>query len=268
MPAGIVICSYHLLISSTSPTFKEQAMPKPRGKNDLQLSRVSVPKSYDVLAAKLRETILGGSIREGESLPTERELVTQTGLSRGSVREALRMLAVEGLVRPRHGRLGGNIVTLPGKESMAHFINQFVIGRKLSIRTLQETRETIEPTLARLAAEQRSLDDLARIRALNEELGKAVSDRAQFAAVNIEWHNAVAAASRNDLLAAFLFSMSFGVAMSTMADEYDTMEVRKAAINVHARIADAIEAQNADLAFRRMEKHVSATRAVTSARED
>ena len=75
-------------------------------------------------------------------------------------------------------------------------------------------------------------------------------------------------ASHNDLLAAFLFSMSFGVAMSTMADEYDTMEVRKAAINVHTRIADAIEAQNADLAFRRMEKHVSATRAITSARED
>lgn len=243
-------------------------MRKPSGKKDLRLTRISVPKTYDVLADKLRETILGGSVREGDSLPTERELVSQTGLSRGSVREALRMLAVEGLVRPRHGRLGGNIVTLPGKESMAHFINQFVVGRKLSIKTLQETRETIEPTLARFAAERRSLDDIARLKTLNDDLANAVSDRAQFAAVNIEWHNAVAAASRNDLLAAFLFSMSFGVAMSTMADEYDTVEVRKAAINVHARIADAIEAQNPDLAFRRMEKHVRATRAVTSARED
>jgi GntR family transcriptional repressor for pyruvate dehydrogenase complex len=243
-------------------------MRKSTGNKDLRLPRVSVPKSYDVLAAKLRETILKGDIREGESLPTERELVSQTGLSRGSVREALRMLAVEGLVRPRHGRLGGNIVTLPGKESMAHFVNQFVVGRRLSLRTVQESRETIEPTLARFAAERRSLDDVKRMRALNDDLANAVSDRAQFAAVNIEWHNAVAAASRNDLLAAFLFSMSFGVAMSTMADEYDTMEVRKAAINIHARIADAIEAQNADLAFRRMEKHVSATRAVTSARED
>jgi GntR family transcriptional regulator, transcriptional repressor for pyruvate dehydrogenase complex len=232
------------------------------------LTRVSVPKSYDVLAAKLRETILGGGVREGESLPTERELVSQTGLSRGSVREALRMLAVEGLVRPRHGRLGGNIVTLPGKESMAHFINQFVIGRRLSLRTLQETRETIEPTLARLAAERRSAADVARLRALNDDLAQAVSDRAQFAAVNIEWHNAVATASRNDLLAAFMFSMSFGVAMSTMADEYDTMDVRKAAVSVHHRIADAIEAQQPDLAFRRMDKHVRATRAVTSARED
>ena len=243
-------------------------MRKPSGNKDLRLSRVSVPKSYDVLADKLRETILKGDIREGESLPTERELVSQTGLSRGSVREALRMLAVEGLVRPRHGRLGGNIVTLPGKESMAHFINQFVVGRRLSLRTVQESRETIEPTLARFAAERRSLDDIKKLRALNDDLANAVSDRAQFAAVNIEWHNAVATASRNDLLAAFLFSMSFGVAMSTMADEYDTMDVRKAAINIHARIADAIEAQNADLAFRRMEKHVSATRAITSARED
>lgn len=243
-------------------------MRKPRRAKELQLPRMSVPKSYDVLADKLRETILGGGIREGESLPTERELVSQTGLSRGSVREALRMLAVEGLVRPRHGRLGGNIVTLPGKESMAHFINQFVIGRKLSIRTLQETRETIEPTLAQFAAERRSPDDVARIRMLNVELAEAVSDRAQFAAVNVEWHNAVATASHNDLLAAFLFSMSFGVAMSTMADEYDTMDVRKAVISVHGRIADAIEARNPDLAFRRMKQHVSATRAVTSARED
>ena len=244
-------------------------MAKSGGKKKTPLlTRVSVPKSYDVLAAKLRETILGGGVREGESLPTERELVSQTGLSRGSVREALRMLAVEGLVRPRHGRLGGNIVTLPGKESMAHFINQFVIGRKLSLRTLQETRETIEPTLARLAAERRSTADVAKLRALNDDLAQAVSDRAQFAAVNIEWHNAVAMASRNDLLAAFMFSMSFGVAMSTMADEYDTMDVRKAAVSVHTRIADAIEAQQPDLAFRRMDKHVSATRAVTSARED
>ena len=243
-------------------------MRKSSGNKNLRLPRVSVPKSYDVLADKLRETILKGDIREGESLPTERELVSQTGLSRGSVREALRMLAVEGLVRPRHGRLGGNIVTLPGKESMAHFINQFVVGRRLSLRTVQESRETIEPTLARFAAARRNLDDVKKMRALNDDLANAVSDRAQFAAVNIEWHNAVAAASRNDLLAAFLFSMSFGVAMSTMADEYDTVEVRKAAINIHARIADAIEAQNADLAFRRMEKHVSATRAITSARED
>uniref|UniRef100_UPI0013DBD48B hypothetical protein n=1 Tax=Serratia marcescens TaxID=615 RepID=UPI0013DBD48B len=71
-----------------------------------------------------------------------------------------------------------------------------------------------------------------------------------------------------DLLAAFLFSMSFGVAISTTADEYDTIEVRKAAVDAHTKIIGAIEAQNPDLAFRRMEQHVRATRAVTRAREN
>ena len=61
------------------------------------------------------------------------------------------MLAVEGLVRTKHGRFGGNVVTLPGNESMANSVNQFVRGRKLPLRTLQETREALEPALARLA---------------------------------------------------------------------------------------------------------------------
>jgi len=65
-------------------------MPGSRKSKPLTIKRVSVPKSYDVLANQLRETILRGEISEGDPLPTERELVTQTGLSRGSVREALR----------------------------------------------------------------------------------------------------------------------------------------------------------------------------------
>jgi DNA-binding FadR family transcriptional regulator len=234
----------------------------------LVLSRVAVPKTYDVLADKLRETILGGEVPEGASLPTERELVSQTGLSRGSVREALRMLAVEGLVRPRHGRLGGNIVSLPGNDAMAHFINQFVRGRKLSLRTLQETRETVEPMLARLAAERHDARDIARLKSLNNDLAAASADRTQFAIINVEWHNIVGAASRNDLLAAFLYSISYGVAVSTMADEYDTADVHKDVIRIHARIIEAIEARNGDVAFRRMEQHVRATRALASDHED
>ena len=115
-------------------------MRKPSAKRDLFLTRVSVPKSYDATHQSSRPSS-AAVFGRGESLPTERELVSQTGLSRGSVREALRMLAVEGLVRPRHGRLGGDVRSLPGKESVAHFINQFVVGRKLSLRTLQETRD-------------------------------------------------------------------------------------------------------------------------------
>jgi DNA-binding FadR family transcriptional regulator len=243
-------------------------MKKAHNAAEPRLGRISVQKSYEVLADRLRQTILDGEFAEGVRLPTERELVSQTGLSRGSVREALRKLEVEGLVKTRLGRLGGNIVSRPGNESMAHVITQFVRGRRLSLRTLQEARETLEPELARLAAQRRSAEDIQRLRDLNAEMERAVDDRNQFAAVNVDWHNAVAAASGNDLLAAFLYSISYGVAVSTVAEEYDTPDLRREVMRAHERIIVAIEAGDGDSAFRRMERHLEASRAMTRAKED
>jgi len=225
------------------------------------MKRITAPKPYDILANQLRESILRGEIAEGESLPTERELVIQTGLSRGSVREALRMLAGEGLVQTRHGRLGGNVVTLPGNDSMASAIMRFVRGRKLSLRTLQETRDAIEPVLARLAAQRRTDEALQELKALHEQLIGAVANLQEFSLANVRWHNAVAKASGNELLAGLLYSISYGVHVSTSTEEYDTLDTRNEVIRIHGRITDAIEAQNADVAERRMREHIGATHA-------
>jgi GntR family transcriptional repressor for pyruvate dehydrogenase complex len=234
-------------------------MPGSRTRKTITISRISVQKSYDLLANQLRDKILRGEISEGDPLPTERELVTLTGLSRGSVREALRMLAVEGLVKSRQGRSGGNIVTLPGNESMGNAINQFVQGRRLPLRTLQETREALEPTLAGLAAQRRTAEDLERLRSLQDQLIAAVDDFEKFSLINIKWHNAVAGASDNQLLAAFLSASSYGITVATTTQEYDTMDTRKEVIRIHARINDAIESRNAELAERRMRQHIRAT---------
>jgi DNA-binding FadR family transcriptional regulator len=229
--------------------------------------RISVPKTYDVLAEQLRRTILDGRLEEGARLPTERELVSLTGLSRGSVREALRMLQVEGLARPRPGRFGGNVVSRPDNDLMAHFVGQFVISRQLPLRTVHETRETIEPALARLAAIHRSDEDLARLRALNADLAVADLTAAQFATINVTWHNAVAAASKNDLMAALLYAMSNGVIAATTDVVYDSPDIHQAVWRVHERIIDAIADRDGDAAFRRMERHVKATREKVKERE-
>jgi GntR family transcriptional repressor for pyruvate dehydrogenase complex len=87
------------------------------------------------------------------------------------------------------------------------------------------------------------------------------------AAANINWHNAVARASGNELLAAFLYSVSYGVAVATTTAEYDTMDTRKEVIRIYSRINDAIEARNADLAERHMRRHIVATNARAGAPE-
>lgn len=230
-------------------------------KQPVTVNRISVPKPHDVLANHLRDSILKGDIAEGEALPSERELVEQTGLSRGAIREALRTLAVEGLVQTRHGRFGGSVVTLPGHDSMATAINRFVQGRKIPLRSLQETREVLEPFLARQAAERRSDDDLRELKSLHSELVAAMGSFQEFSVVNVKWHNAVAKASGNELLATLLYSISHGVHVATMVEEYDTPETRKQVINIHARINDAIEARNPDVAERSMRQHIVAANA-------
>ena len=231
------------------------------------LTRVLVPKPHDVLADRLREAILS-EMEEGSRLPTEQELMHRSGLGRTSVREAMRRLEAEGLIQPRPARLGGNIVSRPGNNAMAHFILQFVRGRKLSLRALQETRETIEPALARLAAENRTDEDLARLHQLNEALADESADMATFAAINADFHNAIGAASGNDLLEAFLFAISFAIIKATVLDEYHTVETRREVVRVHARILDAIEARDGAAAFRRMNRHVQATRERVKHSED
>src|SRR4026209_1471047 len=92
----------------------------------LDLAAVVVPKASDVLAAKLRGLILSSGLAEGTPLPTERELVTQSGLSRTSVREALRVVETEGLVLTKAGRNGGSQVRRPGRESISRSFELFV----------------------------------------------------------------------------------------------------------------------------------------------
>lgn len=233
-------------------------------KQPMTMARIDVPKAHDVLANHLREVILRGEIAEGSVLPSERDLVEQTGLSRGAVREALRTLSIEGLIETRHGRFGGSVVTLPGHESMASAINRFVQGRKIPRDALHETRDCVEPALARMAATRRTEKHLKELRSLHEQLVASVDDFQEFSRINVLWHNTIARASGNELLSTFMMSISSDTEMATTTDEYDNMETRQLVINIHARINSAIEAQNPDLAERSMRQHMTATHAQTA----
>src|SRR5215218_9284263 len=101
------------------------------GRSSNQLSPMEVPKASDVLANGLRERILSGELSEGTPLPPERELVTQTRMSRTTVREALRILEVQGLIRIKAGRAGGAFVQRPGEESVAKTLDLLIRGRQI-----------------------------------------------------------------------------------------------------------------------------------------
>src|SRR6516164_8494855 len=149
----------------------EVVPPNPGSSRSLRLSPVDVPKASDVLAGELRERILTGELAEGDPLPPERELVKQTQMSRATVREALRILEVQNLIRVKTGRAGGAFVQRPTTKSMANSVTMVIRGRRIRMAALLETREAIEPACAQLAAKYRTDADLERL----DKANKAIS---------------------------------------------------------------------------------------------
>jgi GntR family transcriptional repressor for pyruvate dehydrogenase complex len=230
--------------------------PSPAAWSDPWRMAADSPKGSDALAHTLRERILVGDLAEGTALPSERELVTLSGSGRTTVREALRILEVEGLVHIRAGRAGGAFVRQPSRDSVSSSVGLLIRGRNIRLAAILETREAIEPICAQLAAINRTDRDIAAILAANEPITDLGSTLSAFLQANVDWHVAVATATGNELIEAFMIALSQAIYSSTETKGFIDPEVRRTTAHVHSRIAAAIVAGDAPGAGRRMNRHV------------
>jgi len=224
----------------------------------VKLTPMQVPKASDILADDLRERILRGEFPEGTALPPERELVTQTRMSRTTVREALRILEVQGLVGIRTGRAGGAFVQRPGGESVASSVSLVIRGQHIRMAALMETREALEPSCAELAARYRTEEDLASLDEANDALAAETEPVSDFLQANIDWHMAVAIAGHNELLTGFMLAISRAIYAATDNKAFIDAEIRRATVHAHRSITDAIRDRDPAAAVRRMKRHVHA----------
>ena len=224
----------------------------------VSLVKIRVAKSFETLADQLREQILSGVILPGQTLPNERELGERTGLSRGSVREALRVLETQGLVATRLGRNGGRVAVQPDAGILQDSVDHFIRGQQVEFSKILETIEEIEPSLARLAARHRTAEDIALITALEDQL-KATTNALKFHQVNGHWHLAVANASHNPLLIAIARVLGPRMHRPHVAN-FLSKSVRQAVIKAIGSIRMAIVAEDAEAAHRRMLRHMLAYR--------
>lgn len=234
----------------------ESPSPGMTARQPVRLQPMQVPKASDVLANELRERILRGEFPSGTALPPERELVVQTQMSRTTVREALRILEVQGLIVIKTGRSGGAFVQQPGGDSVATSVSLLIRGQQLRLTALLETREAIEPACAGLAAKYRTEEDLAALDAANIAIGDLTLPLEDFLQANVEWHLAVATASHNELLTGFMTALSKAIYSSTENQAFVDDDVRKTTCRAHKTITDAIRAGDPVAATRRMNKHV------------
>ncbi|WP_339948079.1 FadR/GntR family transcriptional regulator [uncultured Albimonas sp.] len=234
----------------------------------VRISPVVVPKASDVLADRLRDLIVSGRFSPGEALPPERELAADSGLSRSSVREALRLLETEGLLTTRAGRAGGSVVTRPGRGSIARSVELFVRAHGMGLGALLDCRLAVEPMLARLAARNRTEAQLAEISAIHERFVASVDEVPAYKRINLDWHLAVARASGNEPLMALMEAVTAPIRDAQEYRHVTTPDLRRGAVRAHSVILEAIAARDGEAAFKRMERHVGAYRDIALRREE
>jgi GntR family transcriptional regulator, transcriptional repressor for pyruvate dehydrogenase complex len=229
------------------------------GTDRVTVGVIRIAKGPETLANLMRDHILSGAIEPGESLPPERTLVEQTGLSRATVREALRILETEGLVVSRPGRNGGARVQPVNDNGVTTAVHFLIRGRRLADATLRETREILEAATARLAAVRRTAPDLEEIAKISARLEAAIDDLPRLTEENARWHIAVAQAGHNPLLTAFMKSIAAAISHpGGNAEPELPREGRAALMKAHRRVVEAIRARDADAAERRMLRHLRA----------
>ncbi|MCO8272213.1 FadR family transcriptional regulator [Actinoplanes sp. TRM 88003] len=159
------------------------------------------PPAYQLLADELRADITSGRLQPGERLPPEPELCVKTGVSRSTVREALRLLASQHLIVTTRGVTGGSFVAHPDAEQLAEAMTTgFTLltnSAGVGLTDLLELRRALEVPAAGLAALRRDDDQLAEVR--GAFFDPAVDDLETMLAAHAAFHMAVAKATMNPL---------------------------------------------------------------------
>ncbi|MBQ69476.1 GntR family transcriptional regulator [Candidatus Saccharibacteria bacterium] len=161
------------------------------------------PRAFEHVLKHLREQLSAGYLKLGDQLPPERTLAEQLRVSRSAVREALRTLEASGVLTQQTGANGGAFLSYGRHEAVAASIRDLLDLRNVSLEQLTEARLWIEGGIVRSACRQATDDDF-RLLDENVDLAERYMNAGQLAekvATNIEFHNVLARATHNPVMA-------------------------------------------------------------------
>ncbi|HEX2914185.1 MAG TPA: FadR/GntR family transcriptional regulator [Chloroflexia bacterium] len=230
------------------------------GKTDkvsMRLDALKVPRASELVADKLRSLIVDGVVQPGATLPPEKELVSQLGVSRATLREALRILEAEGLILTKTGPRGGIVVQRPGSANLTRSLSLLLQLEETPFSVILESRHLLEPLCANLAAERITPEELADLTGSLERMRQYINDINSYVREQFAFHMGVIAAAHNDVLR--LYTTSVGEIISARTTQVGlSLEERQEGIKAAESILAALESRNGALAARRVELHLRA----------
>jgi GntR family transcriptional regulator, transcriptional repressor for pyruvate dehydrogenase complex len=220
----------------------------------------------DSVARRMIQLLMDGHYKAGEQLPSEYELARQFKVGRGTIREAIKALAIVGFVRAERGK--GTFVA----DRSEFLVGPISLGFESSanLESLVDTRKLMEVHIAQLAAKRADRKALANLEShlVVMERAAAAGSLDEYLKADMAFHFAIADAARNQLLSQFLMLirnlMRQWVSVSLRIDG-----VAQEALTQHREIAEAIRKGDEELAGHAMSRHLDAMgKHLLSARKD
>jgi GntR family transcriptional repressor for pyruvate dehydrogenase complex len=214
-------------------------------------------KLYEEIAERVERRIREEAIAPGDPLPSERQLMREFGVGRPAVREALFHLNRMGLVELRSGERAR--VAEPTAEAVVETLSgaaRHFLSQPGGIDHFQQARAFFETGLARFAAENATVEDIAKLAAALEANRQAVGDVKKFGETDVAFHYAIAVIPRNPIYTA-LHAAIIEWLMEQRQVTLNILGQNRIAYEAHADIYRAIEARDSDEAERQMRTHLA-----------
>jgi GntR family transcriptional repressor for pyruvate dehydrogenase complex len=236
-------------------------------KGDL-LSRVSVGRISEVIVDQIRLLIRSGQLTAGDRLPSERELCERFGVSRVTVREALRVLEANGLVDIRVGARGGAFVTAPTSRMVGEGITDLISLSSLSALEVTEARMIFELGLVPLVCERATEEDIAALYEICDRSTAALASDDYPLTLSAEWHTRFARSCHNRAIALLAESLHDPMIRSLQKARSTVPSHGRRGAEEHRALVEAVSKRDVERATELMRVHLMRTASRVSGQED
>ena len=212
-------------------------------------------KTAMLVAQRIVREIFADSLSSGDQLAPEHKMLETYGIGRGTLKEALRYLELQGVITLRPGPGGGPVVSQPDSRHLAGTMALLLQFADTSFRSVIEARQIQEPAAARLAAQRISASGLEELHDSVRLMGEHVGDRERFLIDNSRFHDLVAWGSGNQMIGYLINSLHWITDGTVLGTDYP-IQFRQIVLRAHEKIAEAIAAADAEAAQAAMQEHM------------
>jgi DNA-binding FadR family transcriptional regulator len=222
----------------------------------LLLRPVSGGRISEEIVAQIIALIRSGQLRPGDRLPPERDLARHFGVSRVTVRDALRVLEGRGLVEIRMGARGGAFVTIPSTELVAEGLRDLLAMFALSAEDVVEARLVMELGIVDLVLTNATDADIAGLRELCAAAQDLVRRDKYDTELSTEFHARLAAAAHNEAVAKLSASFRGPLRLATVRAREGKQIAHRRSVDDHVAIVDALARRDRAAVRRRLADHL------------